>query len=152
MPEQVKQKIFKDGFVNAGARGIRNNNPGNIDYNPRNAWQGQLPYDPAIESRFCRFQSPEYGIRAIYKLLQTYQTIHGLNSVKAIIKKYAPNNENNTVGYINRAAADIGVGINDHLNTKDKKTGIALAKAIVAVENGQQPYVDDVFERAWVLL
>ena len=24
------------------ARGVRNNNPGNIDYNPRNAWQGQL--------------------------------------------------------------------------------------------------------------
>ncbi|RRW53224.1 structural protein P5, partial [Pseudomonas fulva] len=21
-------------------RGVRNNNPGNIDYNPRNAWQG----------------------------------------------------------------------------------------------------------------
>lgn len=24
------------------ARGIRNNNPGNIDYNPRNQWQGQV--------------------------------------------------------------------------------------------------------------
>ncbi|WP_274539958.1 hypothetical protein [Xenorhabdus mauleonii] len=23
-------------------RGIRNNNPGNIDYNPVNDWQGQL--------------------------------------------------------------------------------------------------------------
>ncbi|MFP3374343.1 structural protein P5, partial [Pseudomonas sp. SIMBA_068] len=22
-------------------RGVRNNNPGNIDFNPRNAWQGQ---------------------------------------------------------------------------------------------------------------
>ncbi len=134
------------------ARGERNNNPGNIDYNPRNPWQGQLPHDPAIESRFCRFQSPEYGIRAIYKLLQTYQTKYGLNSVKAIINKYAPPNENNTAGYINRAAADIGIGINDHLNTKDKKTGIALATAIVGVELGYQPYQPAVFERAWGLL
>lgn len=134
------------------ARGERNNNPGNIDYNPRNPWQGQLPHDPAIEARFCRFQSPEYGIRAIYKLLQTYQTKYGLSSVKAIINKYAPPNENNTAGYINRAAADIGIGINDHLNTKDKKTGIALATAIVGVELGYQPYSSDVFERAWGLL
>ncbi len=134
------------------ARGERNNNPGNIDYNPRNPWQGQLPHDPAIEARFCRFQSPEYGIRAIYKLLQTYQTKYGLNSVKAIINKYAPPNENNTTGYINRAAADIGIGINDHLNTKDKKTGIALATAIVGVELGYQPYQPAVFERAWGLL
>ncbi len=134
------------------ARGERNNNPGNIDYNPANKWQGQLPHDPKIESRFCRFQSPEYGIRAIYKLLQTYQTKYGLNSVKAIINKYAPPNENNTAGYINRAAADIGIGINDHLNTKDKKTGIALATAIVGVELGYQPYQPEVFERAWGLL
>ncbi|HCC5748809.1 TPA: structural protein [Morganella morganii] len=134
------------------ARGERNNNPGNIDYNPANKWQGQLPHDPKIESRFCRFQSPEYGIRAIYKLLQTYQTKYGLNSVKAIINKYAPPNENNTGNYINRAAADIGIGINDHLNTKDKKTGIALATAIVGVELGYQPYGADVFERAWGLL
>lgn len=134
------------------ARGERNNNPGNIDYSPRNPWQGQLPHDPKIEPRFCRFQSPEYGIRAIYKLLQTYQTKYGLNSVKAIINKYAPPNENNTAGYINRAAADIGIGINDHLNTKDKKTGIALATAIVGVELGYQPYSPDVFERAWGLL
>ncbi|WP_025153602.1 structural protein [Morganella morganii] len=134
------------------ARGERNNNPGNIDYNPRNPWQGQLPHDPAIESRFCRFRSPEHGIRAIYKLLQTYQTKYGLNSVKAIINKYAPPNENNTGNYINRAAADIGIGINDHLNTKDKKTGIALATAIVGVELGYQPYQPAVFERAWGLL
>lgn len=134
------------------ARGERNNNPGNIDYKPANKWQGQLPHDPKIESRFCRFQSPEYGIRAIYKLLQTYQTKYGLNTVKAIINKYAPPNENNTNGYINRAAADIGIGINDHLNTKDKKTGIALATAIVGVELGYQPYGADVFEKAWGLL
>lgn len=134
------------------ARGERNNNPGNIDYNPANKWQGQLPHDPKIESRFCRFQSPEYGIRVIYKLLQTYQTKYGLNSVKAIINKYAPPNENNTAGYINRAAADIGIDINDHLNTKDKKTGIALATAIVGAELGYQPYSPDVFEKAWGLL
>nr|ELR5114948.1 structural protein [Providencia stuartii] len=134
------------------ARGERNNNPGNIDYNPANKWQGQLPHDPSIEKRFCRFVTAEYGIRAIYKLLQTYQRKYGLNSVAAIINKYAPPIENNTSGYINRAAADIGVGINDHINTTDKKTGIALATAIVSVELGYQPYSEATFEKAWSLL
>jgi len=41
------------------ARGLRNNNPGNIDYNSRNDWQGQLPPDPVIEKRFARFDTPK---------------------------------------------------------------------------------------------
>lgn len=134
------------------ARGERNNNPGNIDYNPANKWQGQLPHDPSIESRFCRFQSAEYGIRAIYKLLQTYQRKYGLNSVAAIINKYAPPIENNTSGYIRRAADDIGVAVLDKIDTSNKKTGIALAKAIVSVELGYQPYSEATFEKAWSLL
>ncbi|WP_272675620.1 structural protein [Providencia sp. PROV092] len=134
------------------ARGERNNNPGNIDYNLANKWQGQLPHDPNIESRFCRFQSAEYGIRAIYKLLQTYQRKYKLNSVDAIINKYAPRFENNTTAYIRRAAADIGVAVLDKIDTSNKKTGIALAKAIVSVELGYQPYDEATFEKAWSLL
>ena len=135
------------------ARGERNNNPGNIDYNPANKWQGQIGIEIGVDKpRFCRFETAEYGIRAIYKLLQTYQRKYGLNSVAAIINKYAPPIENNTSGYINRAAASIGVGINDHINTLDKKTGIALATAIVGVELGYQPYSESTFEKAWSLL
>ncbi|WP_275076863.1 structural protein [Providencia rettgeri] len=135
------------------ARGERNNNPGNIDYNSANKWQGQIGIEIGVDKpRFCRFETVEYGIRAIYKLLQTYQRKYGLNSVAAIINKYAPPVENNTAGYINRAAASIGVGINDHINTLDKKVGIALATAIVGVELGYQPYSEATFEKAWSLL
>lgn len=35
------------------SRGIRNNNPGNIDYNPVNNWKGQLPFDPVLEKHFA---------------------------------------------------------------------------------------------------
>ncbi|WIV89958.1 structural protein [Proteus appendicitidis] len=135
------------------ARGERNNNPGNIDYNPFNKWKGLVGIETGVSNpRFCVFESPEYGIRAIYKLTQTYQRKYGLNSVSAIINKYAPPVENNTSGYINRAAVSIGVGINERINTADKKTGIALATAIVSVELGYQPYTDKVFEDAWLLL
>ena len=51
------------------ARGERNNNPGNIRHGSK--WQGLSAQQ--TDPSFCQFVSPEYGIRAIYKLLQTYQ-------------------------------------------------------------------------------
>ncbi|UPK82577.1 structural protein [Proteus vulgaris] len=135
------------------ARGERNNNPGNIDYNPRNKWKGLVGIETGVPNpRFCVFESAEYGIRAIYKLTQTYQRKYGLNSVSAIINKYAPPIENNTTGYITRASKEIGVGINDKINTQSKQVAISLAKAIVGVELGYQPYADKVYEDAWLLL
>lgn len=130
------------------ARGERNNNPGNIRHGSK--WQGLSAQQ--TDKDFCQFVSPEYGIRAIYKLLQTYQNRDKLNTVSAIINKYAPDNENNTAGYIQRAAKDIGVSVNEPINVSSKSVAIALATAIVGVELGYQPYSQKVFEDAWLLL
>ncbi|WP_235376222.1 structural protein [Proteus faecis] len=130
------------------ARGERNNNPGNIRHGSK--WQGLSAQQ--TDKDFCQFVSPEYGIRAIYKLLQTYQKKYELNTVESIIDRYAPPNENNTVGYINRAAKDIGVSVNEPINVASKPVAIALATAIVGVELGYQPYSPKVFEDAWLLL
>lgn len=130
------------------ARGERNNNPGNIRHGSK--WQGLSAQQ--TDKDFCQFVSPEYGIRAIYKLLETYQKKYELNTVESIIDRYAPPNENNTVGYINRAAKDIGVSVNEPINVSSKPVAIALATAIVGVELGYQPYSQKVFEDAWVLL
>ncbi|MFB0770361.1 structural protein [Proteus cibi] len=130
------------------ARGERNNNPGNIRHGSK--WQGLSAQQ--TDKDFCQFVSPEYGIRAIYKLLQTYQNRDKLNTVEKIIDKYAPPNENNTTGYINRAAKDIGVSVNEYINVSSKPVAIALATAIVCVELGYQPYSSKVFEDAWLLL
>ncbi|EMB3084221.1 structural protein [Providencia rettgeri] len=147
-------KIFKDNYVTNGARGIRNNNPGNIDYNSVNKWQGQLPMDKSIEPRFCRFKSPEYGIRALIKLLQNYQTNPKINlkSVSELINRWAPSNENNTSVYINGVAKELGVSPTEPISMGDKDTAIKMAKAIIKHENGVQPYVDEVFERAFALI
>ncbi|MBK5073242.1 structural protein, partial [Budviciaceae bacterium CWB-B4] len=115
-------------------------------------WKGQLPYDPAIEKRFCRFESPEYGIRALMSLLGTYQRKYALNSVDGIIGRWAPTIENNTNAYVNAVAKALGVSPMDWIRVSDKKTAIGLAKAIVQHENGSQPYPDEVFERAFNLL
>ncbi|MGJ0626048.1 structural protein [Xenorhabdus bovienii] len=128
-------------------RGIRNNNPGNIDHNSANKWQGQLPHDPNIEKRFCRFESPEYGIRALMKLLCNYHK-KGHQTVAKMIDRWAPTNENNTSAYIKGVAKALGVDPHQVI-TVDKVTLIALSKSIVRHENGKQPYSDDIFTRAF---
>ena len=130
------------------ARGERNNNPGNIRHGSK--WQG-LSVEQT-DKDFCQFISPEYGIRAIYKLLQTYQKKYGLNTIKTIINRYAPPNENNTIGYINRTSKEIGIEIDTPINTQLKNIIIPLAIAIVNIELGYQPYSEKVFEDAWLLL
>ncbi|MBD2816664.1 structural protein [Xenorhabdus sp. Flor] len=131
-------------------KGIRNNNPGNIDHNPVNDWQGQLPHDEKIEKRFCRFETPEYGIRALMKLLCNYHK-GGHNSVSKIINRYAPKSENNTTAYINGVAKALNVDQFEKINI-NKSTLIALAKSIIYHENGKQPYSNEVFEKAFSLL
>ncbi|EIU5460362.1 TPA: structural protein [Pseudomonas aeruginosa] len=123
-------------------RGIRNNNPGNIDYNPRNDWRGQLPHDPAIEKRFARFDTPENGIRALGKLLQTYQRKHGLNTVEQIISRWAPASENDTAAYVRSVEARTGTPPGARVNMADTKTLRGFVEAIIHHENGGIPYSD----------
>ncbi|MGJ0624898.1 structural protein [Xenorhabdus bovienii] len=135
------------------SRGIRNNNPGNIDHNSANKWQGQLPHDPSIEKRFCRFESAEYGIRALFKLLRNYQNKHQRHSIRKIINRYAPPHENNTESYIQFAAEKVGVSADERISTQDKKILFALAEGIIKMENSnQQPYPEATFEKAFELL
>ncbi|MBI6550230.1 structural protein [Xenorhabdus lircayensis] len=134
-------------------RGIRNNNPGNIDHNPANKWQGQLKHDLSIEKRFCRFESAEYGIRALFKLLRNYQLKHQLHTIRKIINRYAPPTENNTESYIRFAAEKVGVSPDAKISAQDKKVLFALAEGIIKMENSNlQPYSEATFEKAYELL
>lgn len=127
-------------------RGIRNNNPGNIDYSPTNDWVGQLPHDPAIEARFCRFDTPINGIRAMSILLQTYQRKHDLGTVRQIVERWAPGNENDTEAYIRSVCRMIGVNDDETINVKDYATARALIVAKIKVECAGYTYPDDVID------
>ena len=138
--------------LSTAPRGIRNNNPGNIDYNPLNKWKGLNPKSKELDSRFCVFISPEYGLRALMILLRNYDKKYGLNTVRQIINRWAPTHENNTSAYMEHVAKQMGVKINECLNLKNRETLIALAKAIVTHENGVQPYSDDKYQSAYELI
>ncbi|MDC9735099.1 structural protein [Proteus mirabilis] len=130
------------------ARGERNNNPGNLRHGE--LWQGLSAQQ--TDKDFCQFVSTEYGIRAIYVLMRTYEKKYGLCSIREIINRYAPPKENNTEGYIQRVAKELNVSTEDCVSVSKKEVAIALATAIVGVELGYQPYSQKVFEDAWLLL
>jgi hypothetical protein len=124
-------------------RGIKNNNPGNIRKSDIR-WQGKVVgTDPAFES----FSSPEYGIRAMGRILRSYQR-DGFDTVAEMIDRWAPPVENNTNAYVNAVAQAIGLAPHDKVDLADRDRLTRLLKAIVHHENGQQPYTDLVFERA----
>jgi hypothetical protein len=110
-------------------RGIRNNNPGNIVYGKFAQSMGATGSD----GRFAVFQSMEDGIKAAVKLLEGY-VAKGTDTVRKIISKWAPANENNTSAYVDAVAKKLGISADARLSG-DQLSGVA--QAIFQHENGR---------------
>lgn len=121
-------------------RGIRNNNPGNIDKGQ--PWKGLADDQP--DPRFCTFISPEWGIRAIHIILQSYDRKYGLRTVRKIINRWAPPSENDTDEYISDVAGDIGVQPDDELDVMHRDTAYGLVVGIIQHENANYRYPPEV--------
>ncbi|EHP6080517.1 hypothetical protein ABVS80_001133 [Escherichia coli] len=134
-----RRAVADSGQPSAGARGIRNNNPGNLEFSNSNPWQGQAGSD----GRFAKFETPEHGIRALGRNLLSYQR-QGIDTVSDIINRWAPPEDNNDTGaYIQAVCAQLGVGPDQQINASDPQTLNALCAAIIKHENGNQPYSND---------
>ncbi|OCA56260.1 structural protein [Photorhabdus namnaonensis] len=132
------------------SRGIRNNNPGNIRWG--DDWQGLVPESQRTDKSFCQFVSPEYGIRAMIKILHNYNRKHGLKTVKGIISRWAPHNENNTDAYISHVCKDTEVTCDQVVDVFNKEFMTKLIKSVITMENGSQPYSNVVIDKAFSLL
>lgn len=133
-------------------RGIRNNNPGNIRLS-QNRWRGQK--DMQADTDFIEFVDAEYGLRALMRLLMTYFFKYRLTSIESIMNRYAPPVENDTDRYAGHVAQRLGVTRRAQIDLSDRKTLVALCRAIVRHENGRAPaympddwYLEDVYVRA----
>lgn len=125
-------------------RGIRNNNPGNIRHGAN--WLGLNPNGRNIDSAFCVFESPVFGIRALAKVLINYKKIHGLNTVRQIVSRYAPPNENQTAAYIQSVAKQLEVYPDTKIDIEERGVLTVFIKAVIRMENGIQPYSDEVIQ------
>lgn len=122
-----------------GVRGIRNNNPGNLEASWAFTWQGQNGTD----GRFATFASPEHGIRALGVNLLAYQR-RGLDTISKIISRWAPpQDNNNTTAYIQNVSQALGVTPTTRLDVASPGVLTALSKAIIHQENGNVPFSDE---------
>lgn len=136
----------------ATPRGVRNRNPGNIDFNPRNDWQGQIGKESG--GRFAIFDTPENGIRALGKLLINYRGKDGLpgvggkgiDTVLETINRWAPSNENDTQAYASAVAKLLGVRATDPINIRNLATLRGMVVSIIIHENGGNPYTPAVID------
>jgi len=131
--------IFSGGAtVFYKVRGLRNNNAGNIELG--DSWLGRVSDDKQTDDRFVQFVSPEYGIRAIAKILDSYKR-RGVLSIRQILSTYAPSFENNVDAYVNSVTSSTGFSQN-HIPIKGAGDYLPLIKAIIKHENGFNPYSD----------
>ena len=83
---------------------FRNNNPGNMRYNP--AFKGVTGKD---SRGFAIFKTEYHGIRAMRILLQNYIK-KGFNTIEKIINRYAPASDSNQpLIYINYVSSISGI-------------------------------------------
>lgn len=129
-------------------RGIRNFNPGNIDRVSGVRWQGQAT-DQSPDPRFVVFTDPRWGVRAIARVLITYQDKRRaqdgsrIDSVREFIDRWAPAVENDTAAYIKAVASALGIGPDDEtVDVYDFNTMRTLTLAIIRHENGPGPLPD----------
>lgn len=129
-----------DGVEKFIPRGIRNNNPGNIKKNNVD-WDGLS--EEQTDNTFFQFTDPIYGIRALTKILLTYRHKYDLKNVWAIINRYAPPSENDTEAYKNFVTKKTGLNMLEEIENS-VEAYLPVVKAIILMENGEQPYDDEI--------
>jgi len=117
-------------------RGIRNNNPLNIRRS-KDQWKGMSKTQN--DRSFCQFETLEYGWRAAFMLLtRTYYHKYRLYTIRMIVQRWAPPNENNTQAYIGNVCRLTGIGPDEPLGIPSQSPSrwMMLGAAMAIQENG----------------
>lgn len=129
-------------------RDIRNCNPGNIRIT-KDKWQGLR--EKQTDGEFFQFTEMKWGYRALIRTLQNYRRKHGCRTVADFIRRWAPENENDTASYITAVCRKLEVPTAYVPDVEEKGTMCAFAAAISEVENGVPAVMAEV-EAGWELL
>jgi len=112
-------------------RGLRNNNPGDVEAPPGTPWAGTV----GMDGPFVIFPDTTWGLRALAKDLITNIGTEGYDTITSLITKFAPPSENDTASYISSVSADTSIDPSVQLGT-DQDTITSLMRAIVNHEVG----------------
>ncbi len=100
------------------------------------------------DPRFVSFTEPVFGLRAIGKILISYQRLHGCDTIAKLISRWAPPGENNTAAYIAAVSREMGINANQIVDLTNPVLLAKLITAIVRHENGENIYASDLIARA----
>lgn len=129
------------------SRGLRNNNPGNIRLDGVH-WKGET--EPSTDGEFKQFTSMAWGYRAMFQMLNTYSTKHGLDTIRKMISRWAPPTENDTEAYIKAVSDRSGTPPDSRITTTNRDVMVPIVAAMSRVENGEDARMGDV-EAGWTL-
>lgn len=116
--------------MGSSVRGLRLNNPGNIRKSAE-LFKGEIF---SSDNQFKAFSSMAYGYRAMAVILYNYVKKHNLNTIRKIIDRYAPpEDNNNTSAYVSSIASGVGVSPDSRIITEnDFRLPIAFMKSVLA--------------------
>lgn len=135
-------------------RGIRNNNCGNIKTNAfsnpsYNYWLKELKKEDNTDGVFCQFESFPYGLRAMIKLLRTYKSNHGINTIDALISRYdTPTAQH----YKDFVSSQTSISTTAIIDLHDKETLKKIIVAMVKLECAGFTISSAQFETAYSLI
>lgn len=129
-------------------RGLRNNNPGNIRING-DLFQGEIR--PSKDESFKQFETMAYGYRAVFRILSNYRKNYGLDTIRKMIGRWAPENENDTDAYVKAVSDYAGIPADDPININAREQMIRIVAGMSRIENGREAEMSDVIA-GWNLL
>lgn len=103
------------------ARGLRNNNPGNLRFIAKSPWNGQVGDDG---EGYGVYSTMALGVRAAGKQLLKYSR-SGLNTVRQIIATWAPRSENDTEAYVRALSSWLNVAADQRIDVDAQLEEIA---------------------------
>ena len=104
------------------------------------------------DPQFCQFETMAYGWRAAFVMLtRTYYHTYRLYTIRAIINRWAPPNENNTKRYIENVCRFTGIGPDEPLGIPSDKPArwIMLGAAMGIQECGLEGFDWFAMLRGW---
>ncbi len=114
------------------SRGIRNNNPGNLNF----AGQKGATLESGPNARFASFPTTLEGIAALDRQVMLYLK-RGKNTIDQIIDIYAPSSDgNNTSSYKSYLSQYTGLGVKEKIDGSNFEVMKKLIQGIINHENG----------------
>lgn len=130
-------------------RGLRLCNPGNIRING-DLFQGEIR--PSKDKSFKQFETMAYGYRAVFRILSNYYRNYKLDTIRKMIGRWAPPEDNNhTEAYIKAVSDYSGIPSDDPINVNDREQMTRIVAGMSKVENGREADMSDVIV-GWNLL